>query len=118
METSSGTSAAAEAWAKRVEAWRASGKRAEEFSRREGYAASTLRWWASKLRHEVPAPPEVRLARVVRAVTASPSLTDAPAAAAIVIEAGLMGARIAVGPGADRETLAMVLDVLRVGATR
>ena len=118
METSTGTSAAAEAWAKRVEAWRASGKRAEEFSRREGYAASTLRWWASKLRPEVPADPEVRLARVVRTLAAASSSTEVPAIPAIVIEAGPMGTRIAVGPGADRETLAMVLDVLRVGVTR
>ena len=115
METSTGTSAAAETWAKRVEAWRASGKRAEEFSRREGYAASTLRWWASKLRHEVPAAPEVRLARVVRTMTATPT---ASTVAAIVIEASPTGTRIAVGPGADRDTLAMVLDVLRLRVTR
>lgn len=118
METSTGTSAAAEAWVKRVEAWRASGKRAEEFSRREGYAASTLRWWASKLRHEMPTAPEVRLARVVRTVTAAASPTEAGAVAAIVIETGPRGVRIAVSQGADRDTLALVLDVLRVGVTR
>jgi hypothetical protein len=58
-----------EVWIERVTAWRASGERAETFSRREGYAANMLRWWASKLRHELsalPAPPEVRIARVVR----------------------------------------------------
>jgi len=56
IDTSSTTT---ETWARRVEAWRASGKRAEEFSRHEGYAASTLRWWSSKLKHEMPRAPEV-----------------------------------------------------------
>ena len=116
METT--TSAAAETWARRVEAWRASGKRAEEFSRREGYAATTLRWWASKLKHETPAAPEVRLARVIRTGAATPAPSLASPAATIVVEVGAMGARVAVASGADRETLAMVLDVLRVGCTR
>jgi len=39
-------------WSKRVEAWRASGETAEEFSGHEGYGANTLRWWASKLKRE------------------------------------------------------------------
>lgn len=112
------TSAAAETWARRVEAWRASGKRAEEFSRREGYAASTLRWWSSKLKHELPAEPEVRLARVVRTVTAVPAPAFALPVTAIAIDVTATGARVAVGPGADRETLAMVLDLVRAGAAR
>lgn len=81
-----------EVWSQRVEAWRASGERAEAFSRHEGYAASTLRWWSSKLKRELAAPadararavtPEVRLARVIRtapppvAVAAPPSRSDA-----------------------------------------
>lgn len=106
-----------ETWARRVDAWRASGKRAEEFSRYEGYAASTLRWWASKLKHELRVP-EVRLARVVRTTTTVPEPTPSVAspAAVIAIEVTSTGARIAVGRGADRETLAMVLDLVRVGA--
>jgi hypothetical protein len=104
-----------ETWAVRVRAWRASGKRAEEFSRGEGYAASTLRWWASKLKLELPAAPEVRLARVVRTVGSAP----APAVSSpIVVDVTAMGARVAVGMGADRETLAMVIDVLRAGVSR
>lgn len=104
-------------WVERVEAWRASGERAEAFSRREGYAASTLRWWASRLKRETAieasaAPSEVRLARVVREA--------APVAAtrrgAIVLE--VADVRLAIEPGADRATLAMVLEVLGVGGTR
>lgn len=103
------------AWSKRVEAWRASGERAEDFSRREGYAASTLRWWASKLKREAPRRPEVRLARVVR--TPSPTVTAAPARAGmILVDVVHAGVRVAVEAGADRATLAMVLDVLGVGA--
>lgn len=118
IDTSSTTT---ETWAKRVEAWRASGKRAEEFSRYEGYAASTLRWWSSKLKHEMPAPPrapEVRLARVVRTVTAAPAPALASPFAAIMIDVTSTSVRIAVGAGADRETLAMVLDLVRTGAAR
>lgn len=103
-----------ETWALRVRAWRASGKRAEEFSRGEGYAASTLRWWASKLKLEFPAAPEVRLARVVRTVAPAPSPRILP----IVIDVTAAGARVEVGIGADRETLAMVVDVLRGGVSR
>ncbi|MBA3458863.1 MAG: hypothetical protein H0T46_02800 [Deltaproteobacteria bacterium] len=117
IDTSSTTT---ETWARRVEAWRASGKRAEDFSRHEGYAASTLRWWSSKLKHEMPRAPEVRLARVVRTVTAAPAPGPALASpfAAIVIDVTPTSVRVAVAPGADRETLAMVLDVVRAGAAR
>ena len=103
-------------WRARVAAWRASGERAEEFSRRDGYAASTLRWWASKLKHEPPAPPAIQLARVIRTVTAAPAMIDSPAT--IVIEASAACTRIAVSAGADRTTLAMVIEVLGVGAAR
>lgn len=110
------SSATSETWTRRVKAWRASGERAEEFSRREGYAASTLRWWASKLKRETPAAPTVQLARVVRTVARAPSSASSPSA--IVIDGGLAGVRVAVMRGADRETLAMVLEVLGVGAAR
>ena len=116
------TSTTAETWARRVEAWRASGKRAEDFSRYEDYAASTLRWWASKLKHEQPAAPEVRLARVIR--TPAPTPVPAPTlsvtspTALIAIDVTATGARIAVGRGADRETLAMVVHVIRAEVAR
>ena len=73
MESSTTT----EIWVERVASWRASGERAEAFSRRGGYAASTLRWWASKLKREmaapaVTAPAAVQLARVVRTPPVAP----------------------------------------------
>jgi hypothetical protein len=111
-----------EAWLQRVAAWRASGERAETFSRRAGYAASTLRWWASKLKRDlaaapaVAAVPEVRLARVIRSQPAS-AITSG-ASGEITLEVVQLGIRIAVEAGADRATLAMVLDVLGVGAAR
>jgi hypothetical protein len=99
-------------WSKRVEAWRASGETAEEFSGHEGYAANTLRWWASKLKRE----PEVRLARVIRsAPVALPEVATSRPPGMIVIEAMRVGARIAIEGGADRTTLAMVFELLGLG---
>jgi hypothetical protein len=104
-----------EIWIERVSAWRASGERAEAFSRRGGYAASTLRWWASKLKREMassPPPARVQLARVVRTPTATASEARALGLVLEIVEAGI---RIAVEPGADPATLAMVLAVVRGG---
>ncbi len=124
------SSTTTETWVERVSGWRASGERADAFSRRGGYAASTLRWWASKLKRElagappaeaVTSAPEVRLARVVRTPSASSSVPTqfpavAPGGAGITLEVAALGLRIAVAPGADRATLAMVFEVL--GVTR
>ncbi len=117
-------SATIEMWSQRVEAWRASGERAETFSRHEGYAASTLRWWSSKLKRELAPPPsapepaapapEVRLARVIRSEPATAAV-PLPSSDAITLEVARAGIRIRVATGADRATLAMVLDVLGVG---
>jgi hypothetical protein len=112
-----------ETWLERVSAWRASGERAEAFSRRGGYAASTLRWWASKLKRDLAsapamvAVPEVRLARVIRSESA-PTSSQAVGGREITLELVQHGIRIAVEAGADRATLAMVLNVLGVGAAR
>lgn len=110
-----------EAWIQRVTAWRASGERAETFSKREGYAASTLRWYASKLKRELaalPPPPtrEVRLARVVR-TPSTPALAFAARGHAITLDVLQAGVRVGIEPGADRATLAMVLDVLGLGVS-
>jgi hypothetical protein len=115
-------STTSERWAERVDAWRASGERAEAFSRHEGYAASTLRWWASKLKRELAAPaittkpttPEVRLARVIRTESAGAASALPPRSHTITLELLQGGVRIGVEAGADRATLAMVLDVLGV----
>lgn len=117
MESSTTT----EIWVERVAAWRASGERAETFSRREGYAASTLRWWASRLKRDMapppaPAPsPEVRLARVIRTAPPPAAVAVGPGRPAITLDVVHAGVRIGVEPGADRTTLAMVLEVLGVG---
>jgi hypothetical protein len=116
MSSMSEVSTTTETWIQRVDAWRASGERAETFSRREGYAASTLRWWSSKLKRDlvapVPAKPalEVRLARVIRDVQPTPA-----AAHGYAITLEVAGVRVGVAADADRATLAMVLDVLGVG---
>jgi hypothetical protein len=111
-------SSTTETWVARVAEWKASGERAETFSRRGGYAASTLRWWASRLKRDMttsstspPAPATVTLARVVRMSTdkTAPAVTSR----ALVLEVLDAGVRIAVEPGADPTTLAMVLGVLR-----
>ena len=109
-----------ETWIERVSAWRASGERAETFSRRAGYAASTLRWWASKLKRDLAAAPAVtapavRLARVIRSEQ-SPARSPTSGGGAITLELVQLGIRIAVEAGTERATLAMVLDALGVGA--
>jgi putative endopeptidase len=42
-------------WAERVQAWRASGKTAEEFATGLNFEASTLRYWASRLKSDAVA---------------------------------------------------------------
>lgn len=97
-------------WSGRVRAWKASDKTAQAFAEGQGFEASTLRYWASRLRRLPPPPPSpaprtsVRLARVVR--TESPG----PRSDAIVVEVGL--ARVSVRAGFDRATLIAVLEVL------
>lgn len=115
MESSTTT----EIWVERVSSWRASGERAEVFSRRGGYAASTLRWWASKLKREMASPtptptpsPQVQLARVVRTPTAT---KPEPRVLGVVLEVVEAGVRISIEPGTDPATLAMVLAVVRGG---
>ena len=55
-------------WKQRVTSWRASGESAERYAIGRGFAASTLKWWASKLREENSAP-IVRMAQLERSGT-------------------------------------------------
>lgn len=87
-------------WAKRVAAWRASGESATVFAAREGYAASSLRNWASRLGRA-----EVELVRVVRS---EPAHSKAEG-----IEIRVGEARVVVPSGADTATLRVVLEALR-----
>ena len=112
-------------WTERVAAWRASGRTTAEFCEDRDYAASTLRWWSSRLARmrAERRRPTVRMARVLRASSSTAARPSAPASATgecpIVIELG--GARVSVREGFDPATLASVLEVLAAtarGATR
>jgi hypothetical protein len=110
-------------WVKRVQAWKASGRSAAEFCQGKGFAEGTLRWWGSRLKRladeeaetgapdAAQGPTEVRLARVVR----SPVTDEHSAGEVVVIESVRHAMRIAVSRGTDRETLAMVVEVLGLG---
>lgn len=97
-------------WAKRVEAWRASGQRASEFCKGREYSAKRLQWWSWHLGRKGVrgslSSHAVTLARVVR----KPDWERAPNAAAIMVHVGAV--RVDVTSGADRAALATVLDVL------
>jgi hypothetical protein len=97
-------------WRQRVAGWRASGKTAETYCTGQGFTASSLRYWASRLRREDGiAGPVVRLAQVVR--TPSTQRDEVPRGTA-VIELLDARVRITVASDTDRAVLAMVLEVL------
>jgi hypothetical protein len=100
-------------WAKRVAAWRASGKSAREFCEGREYSPKRLQWWAWHLgrgERAVPREASVEFARVVRQRDA-----DAGGRAdSIVVQVG--AARIEVGARADRAALAAVLDAVLAAA--
>ena len=88
-----------ETWAKRVEAWRASGETADVFAQGQGYEGSTLRWWSSRLGRASP-----QFLRLV------------PKASAVQVDAGLVvevgHARVRVMAGFDTKLLAEVVAAL------
>lgn len=96
----------AKTWTKRVAAWRSSGTTASEFSTGRGFAPSTLRWWASRLRRR-----DSGFVRLVAA--AEPPLRKADSA--IELELDDVRVRVRVSAGFDRTTLGQVLEVLRGG---
>ena len=122
-------------WQERVRGWRESGRTAERFVEGQGFEASTLRYWASRLRAKaaagvsasssagaptVPgreAPPRMRLVRV-RRTGAPTSETQGPSTptaghesnAPMVIVLGT--ARIEVRAGFDCALLGEVVEVL------
>lgn len=97
-------------WAKRVEAWRSSGRPARDFCEGRGYSPKSLQWWAWKLRKSDSAArairPGVKLARVVMRGRDAERTTSS----SIVLHVG--GARVEVGAAADRAALSAVVDVL------
>ena len=96
-------------WASRVQSWRESRRSAEVFVEGQGYKATTLRWYASRLRQSTkspkresprPAPASaVVLARVVRVGTAAIAVT-------------IGGARLEVTAGFDPGLLRAVVACL------
>lgn len=87
-------------WAKRVEAWRASGETADAFAQGKGYEGSTLRWWSSRL-GRASRPRFLRLVPKARAVQVD---------AGLVVEVG--HARVHVKAGFDTKLLAEVVAAL------
>jgi hypothetical protein len=89
-----------ETWAKRVQAWRASGETADAFAQGKGYEGSTLRWWSSRL-GQAEQPRFLRLVAKACAVQVD---------AGVVVEVGQ--ARVRVKAGFDAKLLAQVVAAL------
>ena len=99
-------------WRTRVAEWRASGMTAEAFASGRGFEGSTLRFWASRLRHVVDAgssapPAAVAMARVVRTAAPRPD-----AGVAVVVG----HARVLLSAGFDAEVLREVVAALGGGS--
>jgi hypothetical protein len=112
-------------WAARVREWRASGETAEQFTEGQGFKASTLRFWASRLRGKaatVGTPPTapgeaggVQVVRVRRTRARTPGVGSATSGgstpeATMVIVIGT--ARIEVRSGFDRALFSDVIEAL------
>jgi hypothetical protein len=82
----------------------------KEFCRRREISAATLLWWSSQLSRKRVGRATGRKERVAMARVVARS-SNPEARTAIRIELG--GARVDVGPGTDRATLALVLEALR-----
>ncbi len=98
-------------WRRRVAEWRGSGLTAAEFCRSREFAASTLRWYSSRLGADTPTETAPVMIQVRRAAPVPPA-----SAAAVVVEIG--GAIVRVPEGANEATLAAVFAALRSGAAR
>jgi transposase len=104
-----------ETWAKRVAEWKASGLTSAVFCEGKDFTPGGLRYMAHRLGGgRQQGRPSVRIARVARQSRARPSsqVETSPVASvpAVVVELG--AARVMVRPGADRATLAAVVEVL------
>lgn len=90
-------------WSKRVSEWRRSGLSTAEFCRGRDFAASTLRWYSSRLRPRGEPEPKTAMIAVVRDAVRSRD--------SVLVE--LEGALVHVPTGADLATLATVFEALR-----
>lgn len=110
-------------WARRVAAWRASGRTSTQFAEEQGFSRGSLRYWSSRLGRIAKAPianvaaaksePRVAMARVVVASRPSESRVRERVAepAALVVEVG--AAKVCVRPGFDASLLRAVITTLR-----
>jgi hypothetical protein len=103
-------------WSERVREWKASGRTASEFAEGRDFKASTLAYWASRLRRVRAGAtprrerrPRVRMARVVR-TAARPEASAARPEDSIVVTVGT--ARVAVRAGFDEALLRQVVKAL------
>jgi hypothetical protein len=103
--------ATAAKWDERVRNWRASGKTADEYAVGQNFEASTLRYWASRLKTDAGSKPAPPMARVVRR---SQNVRDDAAGGDVEVIIG--SARIVVRRGFDAELLRQVAAAL--GAAR
>ena len=97
-------------WADRVRDWKSSGKRAEEFATGRAFKASTLRFWASRLRSAPgkAAASAEREPRVRMALVTTGSRQSVGASLCVVVGA----ARIEVREGFDRALLCELVETL------
>jgi len=107
------TSTAAK-WSERVREWRASGETAWEFASGRDFEASTLRWWASRLKTGTAGKPGPYLARVVRRSSMSEAAMPARATRS-ELEVVIGAARIVVRGDFDPELLRQVASALGSG---
>ncbi len=90
-------------WRERVDAWRSSGLTAAQFAAQNGFSASALTGWSSKLRHRpAPRPSAPAFVAVVR--------KDAAPVRELVVE--VAGARVRVTQGFDPALLAAVVRAI------
>ncbi len=101
-------------WAERVRGWRESGASAASFAAGKGFAASTLRWWDSKLTQA--AKPRVAMARVIRRAASEPAggAVTSPLAPSSgpTLSLEVDGVRIVVRRGFDAELLRQLVHAL------
>jgi ABC-type amino acid transport substrate-binding protein len=96
-------------WSERVREWGATGRTAVEFSEGRGFAASTLRYWASRLRHpERYSAADAKPTRRIRMVRVTPAATRREETLDVVVGA----ARVVVRTGFDGALLREVVDAL------
>jgi hypothetical protein len=98
-------------WSERVQAWRASGKTAHEYASAFEFQASTLRYWASRLKTESAEKPAV-IARVVRRKSRALVVERGDAGVQAEVEVAVGEARIIVRRGFDAELLRRVAAAL------